>query len=86
MDEEDWLFNPFIDAEDVGVDYQNDWIHFQNDEELKGEFKHSYQYFWPPEKLHARYPAPYSKVQPHFFAFPTPYIVKIRGPFLQSPY
>ena len=50
---EDWVFNPFIDVEEVDSDHQNDLILLQNDEELKGRFKKSYQDFWLQEKLHA---------------------------------
>ena len=73
---EDWVFNPFIDVEEVDSDHQNDLILLQNDEELKGRFKKSYQDFWLQEKLHARYPALWSKVQPYFVAFPTSYLVE----------
>ena len=55
---------------------KSDLILLQNDEELKGRLKKSYQDFWLQEKLNARYPAFWSKVQPYFVEFPTSYLVE----------
>ncbi|KAG8235940.1 hypothetical protein J437_LFUL015092 [Ladona fulva] len=52
----DWVINPFVDIEDVGV-LEEELIGLQNDVELKPKFKINYQEFWLQKEVSDRYPA-----------------------------
>ena len=73
---EDWVFDPFMDINNVEEIYQNELIALQNDDELKPKFKKSYFDFWMQPRLHEQYPVLWGKVQVLFVGFPTSYLVE----------
>ncbi|KAG8226426.1 hypothetical protein J437_LFUL007042 [Ladona fulva] len=52
----DWVINPFVDIEEVGV-LEKEFIGLQNDVELKPKFKINYQEFWLQKEVSDHYPA-----------------------------
>ncbi|KAG8236678.1 hypothetical protein J437_LFUL017069 [Ladona fulva] len=64
-----WVINPFVDIEEVGV-LKEELIGLQNDVELKPKFKINFQ------ERSDRYPALWMVVKKLFLAFPTSYLVE----------